>query len=60
VLRNMYEGTGMFPDVVWTWNPRYQESTVRTRIYYEAYPENQDEVDGMAARLHLGKVVYDP
>jgi hypothetical protein len=60
LLKNMYEETGVFPDVVWTWNPRHQESTFRTKIHYEAYPESQEEVDGVAARFHLGKVIYDP
>ena len=39
ILRSMYEGTGRYPDVVWTWNPRYYASTLKTKIVYEAYPQ---------------------
>jgi hypothetical protein len=31
----------------------------RTRIYYEAYPESQEAVDAMAARMQRGRVIYD-
>jgi len=37
---------------LWTWNPRYFPSKIKTKITYEAYPQSQDEVDvlaGMAA-----------
>jgi hypothetical protein len=60
ILRTMYEGTGLDPDVAWTWNPRYLKSTFKANIYYEAYPQSQEEIDGMVARLHLRKVIYDP
>jgi hypothetical protein len=60
VLRTKFEGTGVYPDVMWTWNPRAFQRTFKTKIYYEAYPESQEEVDDMAARFHLGKVIYDP
>jgi hypothetical protein len=33
----------------------------KTRVGYEAYPESQDEVDDILARLHFNwKVIYDP
>ena len=57
----MADGRGTYPDHMWTWNPRYSESAIRTKIVYEAYPENQSEVDAIAARLHLRYgVIYDP
>jgi hypothetical protein len=61
ILRNKFEGTGRFPDVFWTWNPRYYASAIKTKVVYEAYPKNQDEVDTIAARLRfLYRVIYDP
>jgi len=60
VLRRMFEGTGRYPDVMWTWNPRYYASALRTKVTYEAYPQSQDEVDAMVARLHSSRVIYDP
>jgi len=58
-LKNLYEETGVYPNVAWTLNPRYHE-IFKTKIFYEAYPESQEEVDAMVARLHLGRVIYDP
>ena len=60
VLKNMYEGTGVYQDVAWTWNPRFLKNAFKTKIAYEAYPQSQEEVDGMAARFGFGKVIYDP
>ncbi len=45
MLRGMFEGTGRYPDVVWTWNPRYYASTIKTKIVYEAYPNSQAEFE---------------
>jgi hypothetical protein len=59
-LRSMFEVTGGYPEVMWTWNPRYYASTLKTKIIYEAYPNSQDEVDAMASKLHLPRVIYDP
>ncbi len=61
LLRSMFEGTGAYPNVVWTWNPRYYASTLKTKIIYEAYPGSQDEVDAMVSKLRLRlRVLYDP
>jgi len=60
VLKSMYGEKGVYPDVAWTWNPRYLKTTFKAEIHYEAYPQSQEEVDGMVARLRLGKVIYDP
>lgn len=60
ILRGMFEGTGRYPDVFWTWNPRHYASTIKTKIVYEAYPESQAEVDAMASKLDLPRVIYDP
>jgi hypothetical protein len=60
-LRGMFEGTGRYPDVSWTWHPRHYASTLKTKIVYEAYPNSQDEVDAMARKLRLPhRVLYDP
>ena len=60
-LRSMFEGTGRYPDVAWTWNPRYYASSLKTKITYEAYPNSQAEVDVLALKLpHRVRVLYDP
>jgi hypothetical protein len=49
------------PLVMWTWNPRYYPNSVKTEIIYEAYPESQEAIDAIAARLHLVyHVICDP
>lgn len=58
-LANLYSETGASPNVAWTLNPR-RDTTFKTKVHYEAYPESQEEVDAMVARLHLGRVIYDP
>jgi hypothetical protein len=60
VLKNMMDATGVYPDVGWTWNPRYYKSVLKTKISYEVYPENQDEVDKIVTRFHFPRVIYDP
>jgi hypothetical protein len=61
-LKNMIDGTGAFPgpDVVWMWNPRFYKNVLKTTISYEAYPESQAEVDEIATRFGLRRVIYDP
>ena len=49
----MFEDTGSYPDILWTWNPRYYASILKTKIVYEAYPRSQDEVDDMASKLSI-------
>ncbi len=60
LLRGMFEGTGRYPDVAWTWNPRYYASALKTKIVYEAYPNSQAEVDAMVSKLPIPRVLYDP
>jgi hypothetical protein len=60
ILRSLYSETGLYPDVAWTLNPRYYASLFKTKIYYEAYPGGQGEIDDIVARLHLRRVIYDP
>ena len=61
ILKNMYGEAGVFPDVAWTLSPGYLRKTFKAKIHYEAYPESQEEVDGMVARLQrVRKVIYDP
>jgi hypothetical protein len=60
ILRGMFEGTGRYPGVLWTWNPRYHASALKAKIIYEAYPQSQDEVDALMARFGGIRVIYDP
>jgi hypothetical protein len=60
IVRNLYAGTGVFPNIAWTIHPRYYSTLFKTKIFYEAYPQSQEDVDGMAARTRVGRVIYDP
>jgi hypothetical protein len=64
IVRNLYAETAVFRDTMWTLHPRYYPSLFKTKIFYEAYPESQEEVDEMMARSGLKwwkvKVIYDP
>lgn len=60
MLRNLYGDTGVFRDVLWTLHPRYYPLLFKTKVVYEAYPRSQQEVDEMASRLHLERVIFDP
>src|SRR5579872_63909 len=60
ILKGLFEGTGRYPDVLWTWNPRYYPSTLKAKITYEAYPQSQDEVDALMVRFGGVRVIYDP
>jgi hypothetical protein len=61
-LKRKYDATGRYPDdVYWTWNPRYYPNAVRTKVIYEAYPQSQDEVDTIVARIGMrNSVIHDP
>jgi hypothetical protein len=60
-LKNLFDGTGAYPDVMWMWNPRHYAGTLKTKVEYEAYPKSQAEVDAIALRLGLVyRVIYDP
>lgn len=60
VIRNLYAETGVFPNIAWTLHPRSYPVLFKTKIFYEAYPQSQEEVDVMAARSGSGRVIYDP
>jgi hypothetical protein len=60
-LKEMADARGGLPGVYWTWNPRFYPSVLTTKVFYEAYPQSQDEVDAIAKRTGLGvRVIYDP
>ena len=60
-LRNMFEGNGAYPDVMWTWNPRYLTRTFKAKIVYEAYPSSQIEVDAQLSMLGFRyRILHDP
>jgi hypothetical protein len=62
ILKRKFDATGEYPlDVHWTWNPRHYASAIRTKIVYEDYPQSQDRVDAILARIGLRvSVIYDP
>ncbi len=62
ILKNKFDATGRYPaNFYWTWNPRHYASAIRTKVLYEAYPQSQDELDAILARLGLTlSVIYDP
>ena len=49
-LINMYRDSGVSPNVAWTLSSTSLLS-FKTKIHYEAYPVNQDELDELATRL---------
>jgi hypothetical protein len=60
ILQNKFGERGEYPsNLLWTWNPRYYASKIKTKIIYEAYPQSQDEVDALAKWLQV-RVIYDP
>ena len=61
ILKRKFEETGKYPeDVFWTLNPRFY-SKYRTKVVFEAYPQSQDEVDAIAARVGPHEsIIYDP
>jgi hypothetical protein len=60
VRKNMLDATGVFPAAIWMWNPRFYHNLFKTKVFYEAYPESQAEVDEIAVRLGYRHVIYDP
>jgi hypothetical protein len=61
ILKSMFEGTGRFPHVFWTWNPRYYATAIKTKVVYEEYSKSQSEVDAIGKRIRLPyRVIYDP
>jgi hypothetical protein len=60
-LKDITDARGGRPGVYWTWNPRFYPSVITTKVFYEAYPKSQDEVDAIVKRIGLGtRVIYDP
>lgn len=60
VIDPSFSHPGVFRDILWTLHPRYYPVLFKTKILYEAYPQRQEEVDEIAARLRFGRVIYDP
>jgi hypothetical protein len=62
VLKRKFDETGRYPvEMFWTWHPRHYASTLRTKVFYEAYPQSQSEVDALLERNQLShRVIYDP
>lgn len=62
ILKRKFDEIGRFPEsTYWTWNPRYYASRIKTKVFNEAYPQSQDEVDAIVERLGLAiSVIYDP
>ena len=61
IVARRYAERGFYSDILWTLHPRYYPQLFKTKIVYEAYPQSQEEVDEMRARLRLPvSVIYDP
>jgi len=61
IVSSRYAERGVYSDILWTLHPRYYPQLFKTKIVYEAYPQSQEEVDEMRARLRLPvSVIYDP
>ncbi len=61
MLKHKFDGMGEYPSVYWTWNPRFYASVIRTKVFYEDYPQSQSELDDMVTQLKLPwSVIYDP
>ncbi|WP_315777587.1 MULTISPECIES: hypothetical protein [unclassified Bradyrhizobium] len=60
-VASLYAETGVDHDILWTLNPRYYPRLFKANIVFEAYPQSQEEVDAVAARLGItAKIIYDP
>lgn len=59
-LRHMFENSGAYPEVSWTWNPRHYPDALIVGITYQSYPADQVEVDSLAAKFLAGRVLFDP
>jgi hypothetical protein len=46
--------------VWWTLSPDYLAATFKTKISYETYYRDQADVDRLAEKLRMGRVIYDP
>lgn len=44
----------------WTLSPEYLAATFKTKILYEAYYRDEEEVERLARKLRMGRVIYDP
>jgi hypothetical protein len=60
MVRMTYDGSAHHRDLWWTWHPRHYANYLTTKVIYEAYPESQDEVDTIARRLGLPRIIHDP
>jgi hypothetical protein len=56
----IYGTSGKYPELLWMWNPRYFKAALKTQVTYEAYPETQEEVDNLARRFGIGRILHDP
>jgi hypothetical protein len=61
IVASRYAERGFYSDILWTLHPRYYPQLFKAKIVDEAYPQSQEEVDEMQARLRLPvSVIYDP
>jgi hypothetical protein len=59
--KSLYRDADVYHHIAWTLHPRYFAGLFRTKIFYEAYPDGQAEIDDTVARLQLKmRVIYDP
>ena len=61
IVASRYAERGFYSDILWTLHPRYYPQLFKTKVVYEAYPQSQEEVDELQARLRLPvRVIHDP
>jgi hypothetical protein len=61
LLKSMFEDEGRYPNVVWTWHPRYSAVKFKTKVTYQAYPGSQAELDALQSRYGFpSRFLYDP
>jgi hypothetical protein len=47
--------------ILWMWNPANFDTALKEKVWFQSYPESQDEVDVIIKRLRLRiRVIYDP
>jgi hypothetical protein len=59
-LTKLADNHGLYTNqLFWMWHPRYHDN-LTTKVTYESYPRGQDEVDEIARKFGLSKIIYDP
>jgi len=47
--------------ILWMWNPANFDAILKERVWFQSYPQSQEEADAIVRRLRLPmRVIYDP